>query len=62
MDDPIQHDRIRLEGTRLKSFADVLKHAVQTHEGVLVSLGSADSIMLVGAQESGLRASDFVFA
>ena len=58
----MQHDVIRLEGTRLKSFADVLKQADETHEGVLISVGPTDSIMLVGAHLSALRASDFSFA
>ena len=61
VDDPKQQDTIRFVGTRLKTFDDVRKCAAQTEAGVVIEIDGAESVTLVGARLSALRASHFEF-
>ncbi|HEX2137895.1 MAG TPA: hypothetical protein VHG30_18720 [Microvirga sp.] len=56
-----EHDTIRFVGTRLKTFADVAKYAVQVEAGVVIEVGRSESVTLVGVKLAALRASDFEF-
>ena len=42
------------------SFAQVLAHATNTSTGVLIDLGSGDSVRLTGVSEAELKAVDFL--
>jgi Ca2+-binding RTX toxin-like protein len=55
-------DVVRLLGTDMHSYSDVLLHAVETAVGVLISVDAgADTIMLSGLHLNQLAADDFLF-
>ena len=56
-------DRVQLLGSDLHSFADVLAHATDTANGVVLSVnGGHDSITFTGLTIAQFNADDFLFA
>jgi Ca2+-binding RTX toxin-like protein len=56
-------DRVQLLGTDLHSYADVLSHAVETANGVVLSVnGGLDTITFTGLHLNQFNADDFLFA
>lgn len=58
---PVEDD-IRLVGTGLTSFSDVLAHSVQVGANIVITTGSGDSLQLNNLQISALQSTDFLFA
>ena len=55
-------DVLRLDGTEIDSFADLIENAVEMDGDTAVLLGDTDSVMLLGVSVENLSAEDFVFA
>jgi Ca2+-binding RTX toxin-like protein len=56
-----QGDLIRLRGTGLNSFADVMRSAVESADGVTIRISAKDSITLAGVELNSLSERDFYF-
>ena len=54
-------DKIQLDKTVLKNFADVLAHATETRSGDLIIKYGADTITLDNVAKIGLHSGDFLF-
>ncbi len=56
-------DRVWLQGTDLKTYADILSHATDVSGGVLLKVDAgADSIFFAGITVAQLNSDDFIFA
>jgi hypothetical protein len=61
MDFELGKDRIELDGFGFSSFADLSSHLQTTANGVLISLGWHDDVLVRGVTVAQLTAGDFVF-
>jgi len=57
-----EHDIIQLTGFGYTGLADILTHATQTGEDLIINMGGGDSITLAGVSAANLHAEDFSFA